>query len=64
MQISRTRLFPSATAMVLPSAEYARPRGRWNEAAVPVPSALPLPLPASVVTAPVATSISRTRWLL
>jgi hypothetical protein len=49
--------------MVLPSAEYATPRGFENEAALPVPSAKPLPLPASVVTAPVATSISRTRLL-
>jgi hypothetical protein len=47
--------------MVLPSAEYATPEGRKNEAVLPVPSAkAPLPLPASVVTAPVATSISLT----
>jgi hypothetical protein len=61
--ISRARLLAwSATAMVLPSAEYATPRGTLNEASLPVPSAkAPLPLPAIVVTAPVATSISRTQ---
>ena len=49
---------------VVLSALVARATGYSNCAAPPTPSPLPLaPLPASVVTAPVATSTRRIMWL-
>ena len=48
----------------LPSGLMARLCGKWNCTASPTPCASPFsPLPASVVTAPVATSARRILWL-
>src|SRR6266699_2908961 len=63
MTIRRMVLLPlSATYRLVPLLSMARPLGRRNVAAVPVPSALPaVPavLPARVVTTPVAMTICR-----
>ncbi len=51
----------SLTYSTLPAASRATPRGWENVAAVPMPSALPVAaLPASVLTAPLATPTART----
>mmetsp|Transcript_5203 Transcript_5203/g.15363 ORF Transcript_5203/g.15363 Transcript_5203/m.15363 type:complete len:208 (-) Transcript_5203:186-809(-) len=57
----RTLSLPqSATKSARPSGLRARPYGYWNRAASPTPSMLPWPTPpASVVTAPLATSTRR-----
>ena len=51
--ILRIRLFPKSDTYKLPAASVSIPVGLLNEAAVPVPLALPeTPLPAKVVTTP------------
>src|SRR6266699_2730545 len=68
MTIRRMVLLPlSATYRLVPLLSMARPLGRRNVAAVPVPSALPaVPavLPARAVTTPVAMTIRRMVLLL
>ena len=53
----------SVTKSAAPSAVIVTPNGYLNRAAPPTPSASPLsPLPASVVTAPVATATRLILW--
>jgi hypothetical protein len=68
--MARTRLLPqSATKMLLPAPSTATPCGKLNVAALPKPLAWPLaappalPPPATVVTAPVLTTMARIRLL-
>ena len=67
LEVLTLRILPStfpATYRSAPSEVSARPAGSLNEALAAAPSALPaLPLPASVVTTPVAVMTLRMRWL-